>query len=541
MRVRVLCAVGVLLVACGSSNDSSGPPGNGDGGTGGDGSPGGDPGGGDGGNPGGGDGGGGGPSAGASVLMHHNHANRDGLFVQPTLTKAAAKNVALDKTFDGTYTGNVYAQPLYVEIGPSGKGTFYVTTENDTVIALDETTGKAVWTKTLGTAAGDTGAGCGNIKPLGITGTPVIDFPARTLYVDAVDGNANTIITHKVHAISIDDGSERAGWPVDVSNVSSGTVKFHALAQNERGALALVNGTVYVPYGGHAGDCNDYHGWVVGIPTADPAHPKGYATPSGEAGSWAPGGLASDGTNIFATTGNGNTNTWAGNDAILRFQAGPVFSGKTTDYFAPSNWKDLDRGDVDLGGTGPMLVDVAGSTPSKLVVALGKNGVAYLIDRTNLGGVGKGNGTTGEGVASAQVVNGEIINAPATVTTSNGTFVILHGHGENTKGVNCPAGQQGDLVGLKIVAGAPPSIKVAWCQTSGGQGSPIVTTTDGASEAIVWTAGAEGDGQLHAWDAETGQAITGVGTIKGLRHFTTLIAVKGRILAAADNHMYAFK
>src|SRR5579885_3458559 len=108
MRVRVLCAVGVLLIACGSSNDSSGPPGDGDGGTGGDGSV--DL-GSDGGNPGG-DGGGVVPSAGASVLMHHNHASRDGLFVQPTLTKAAAKNVAADATFDGTYTGNVYAQPL---------------------------------------------------------------------------------------------------------------------------------------------------------------------------------------------------------------------------------------------------------------------------------------------------------------------------------------------------------------------------------------------------------------------------------------------
>ena len=79
--------------------------------------------------------------------------------------------------------------------------------------------------------------------------------------------------------------------------------------------------------------------------------------------------------------------TWSGSEAVIRLQPGPVFSGSTTDYWAPTNWASLDSSDTDLGGSGPILVDVPGATPSALVVALGKDGNAYLLNRNNLGGV----------------------------------------------------------------------------------------------------------------------------------------------------------
>ena len=104
--------------------------------------------------------------------------------------------------------------------------------------------------------------------------------------------------------------------------------------------------------------------------------------------------------------------TWDGGEAVIRFQAGPIFSRDPSDYWAPTNWFDLDNGNADVGGSGALLVDVPGATPSSLVVALGKDGNAYLVDRSNLGGINPP-------VASAQVsdVSG-LLQAAATYRTN---------------------------------------------------------------------------------------------------------------------------
>src|SRR5258708_27139302 len=205
------------------------------------------------------------------VLQHHHSARRDGVYLQPTLTRAKAATLQMDASFNGSFVGNVYAQPLYVENGPNGKGAFYVVTEGDDVYALDEQTGNTVWTRSVGTPAGAMGAGCGDISPLGITGTPYIDLPSRTLFLDAVTGNRSTILQHLIHALSIDDGSERSGWPFDPSTVQFNDLGFAPVLQNQRGALIVVGSTLYVPYGGHAGDSGGYHCWVIGAPLANPA------------------------------------------------------------------------------------------------------------------------------------------------------------------------------------------------------------------------------------------------------------------------------
>ena len=479
------------------------------------------------------------------MVQHHNNSSRDGLYVQATLTRTAAATMQLDPTFVGTVQGNVYAQPLYVENGPGGRGAFYVVTESNTVHALDEATGNPVWTKTLGTAATVTGAGCGNISPLGITGTPYIDVVRRTIYLDSVSGSGAGIDKHLIHALSIDDGAEVSRWPVDVSTVRSGSVAFDPGLENQRGALVAVGDMLYVPYGGHAGDCGDYRGWVVAVPLANPGGARGWAVSARGGGIWAPGGPSSDGASVFVATGNTfRAGVWAGGEAVLRLQPGATFSGLPADYFTPSNWRALDAHDVDLGGSGPLLIDVPGATPSALVVALSKAGVVHLLDRSNLGGVGQGNGTTGEGVFSERVADGEIINAAASFSTASGSYIVFHGHA-GAHGVGCPSGPSGDLVSLRIVPGSPPRVATAWCADNQGQGSPIVTTTDGRSEAIVWSAGAEGSERLHAWNAETGEPIFAGGSggdlMRRVRRFTAPIAVKGRILVGADNRLYAFK
>src|SRR5207237_7972597 len=102
------------------------------------------------------------------------------------IRKAAAATLHRDTTMAPTVIqGAVYAQPLYVQNGPGGKGVFIVVTATNNVYALSETDGSQVWKRTIGTAATQSGSGCGNIKPLGIIGTPAIDLPSRTMYLSA--------------------------------------------------------------------------------------------------------------------------------------------------------------------------------------------------------------------------------------------------------------------------------------------------------------------------------------------------------------------
>jgi hypothetical protein len=492
---------------------------------------------------------------GASVLQFHNHASRDGVFTDPLLTRTAAASMHLDATFHGALQGNVYAQPLYVENGPGGHGAFFVATESDTVYALDET-GAQVWVTTVGSNA-SRAEKCGNIRPLGITGTPVIDLSRRAIYLDAArpGSNSTTMAEHEIHALSLDTGAELpSGWPVLASSVRSPSLTFNPRPQNQRGALVILGDTLYVPYGGHSADCTDnagdpYHGWVIGVPLDTPAAAVGWATESIQAGIWAVGGLAADSANLFATTGNASANQlcpspppssppagWKQQEAVLRLQPGPVWSGLTTDGFAPLDWPCLDNADQDVGGSNPVLVDVAGGVPSHFVVASGKNGYVYLVDRADLGGVGSE-------IASMRIMTGEIKGAPAAYTTALGNYVVAYGSAGGV-GMGCPVGQSGNLVAVKIAPGTPPTMSVAWCADGMGQGSPIFTTSDGTHDPLVWTLGAGSTQQLHAWDADTGGVVFGGGAsgdvAAGFHPFSTLIAVKGRIFAGADDALFAF-
>jgi hypothetical protein len=462
-----------------------------------------------------------------NVTQHHNHITRDGLYIDPAFTYAAASNLTRDLSFNGVISGNVYAQPLYIEGAPSGRAMIIAVTESNYVYALDAANGSAIWTDNAGAPMPLSRLPCGNINPLGISGTPVVDLPSRSLFFDAMttpDGG-NTA-KHMIFSVNVDTGATNAGWPVDVSaTAKSGTTPFVSSTQNERGALGVLNGTVYVPYGGHFGDCGTYHGWLVGIPLTNPASVTAYATGANQGGAWAVGGVASDGTNLFIATGNtGGTTVWTGGEAIIRLQPGPAFSGLTNDYWAPTNWLSLDSRDLDIGGTGPLLVNVPGANPSNLVVALGKDGNAYLANRDNLGGVSVP-------VAQASVSSGAIRQAAATYRTALGTYVVFNGNGSS-------------LIAFRITPTGPPTIANAWTVSENGQGSPFVTSTDGTNNIIVWGIGAESDQRLHAFNGDTGAVVFNGGGANELmantRHFNTAIAARGRIYVATDNRVYAF-
>jgi hypothetical protein len=310
--------------------------------------------------------------------------------------------------------------------------------------------------------------------------------------------------------------------------------------QNQRSAVLIVAGVAYLAYGGHAGDCGTYRGWLMAVPLRNPSEAKAYATPATGAGMWAPGGPASDGTNVFAVTGNGKDGTgtqWAGSECVYKFAADFAFR-QPADYWAPSNWNQLDADDIDLGGSGPLVVDAPALTPSALVIALGKDGRGYLLDRSHLGGLGAAP------IASARILSSEIINAAAWATIPSGTYLVVHSNGGGT-GTSCPAGMGGDLVAIRLDPNATDKMSTVWCNDNHGQGSPIITTSDGARDALVWTAGAEGSDQIHAWDLVTGRPVFPGGSsadaVANVRRFTTPIVVHGRVLVAGDGRLYAMK
>src|SRR5213080_3065398 len=116
-----------------------------------------------------------------NVTQFHNHDSRDGLYVDSAFTPSAAANLARDTNFDGTIAGNVYAQPLYIDDGPGGRPTIIAATESNNVCALDAVDGSIIWQRNVGTAVPLNNLPCGNINPMGITGTPVIDLGSRSL------------------------------------------------------------------------------------------------------------------------------------------------------------------------------------------------------------------------------------------------------------------------------------------------------------------------------------------------------------------------
>ena len=114
-------------------------------------------------------------NASVNVTQHHNHDSRDGLYIDPAFTQTAAANLTRDLGFNGTIVGNVYAQPLYIENGPGGVAMVIAVTESNNVYALDGSNGSIIWQRNVGTPI-TSGLPCGNINPLGITGTPIVDL-----------------------------------------------------------------------------------------------------------------------------------------------------------------------------------------------------------------------------------------------------------------------------------------------------------------------------------------------------------------------------
>jgi hypothetical protein len=159
-----------------------------------------------------------------SVTEYHNGPDRSGHFVVPGLTWDRARNIHAVADFRGDIQGHVYAQPLYWHPSGSSRGLIIAATEDDAVYALDAKTGAVVWKRSLGDPVSSSSLSCGNIDPLGITGTPVIDADLQAVYLDAFvcqsDGPQ-----HLIFGLSLRDGSILPGWPMNASGLAGERIR----------------------------------------------------------------------------------------------------------------------------------------------------------------------------------------------------------------------------------------------------------------------------------------------------------------------------
>ena len=261
--------------------------------------------------------------------------------------------------------GSVYAEPLVVN------GHVIVATENDTVYALDPTNGHILWHNHVGTPVQQSTLPCGDINPLGMTGTPVYDPATHLIFVVAEETGPH----HLLIAIDAASGKVRFQRNVDVAGMDPPP-------HQQRAALALANGRVYVAYGGLAGDCGDYIGTVVALQTNNQGPLLSFRVPTArEGGIWAPPGPAIDEAgNVYVAVGNGASTSgpWDHSDSVLRLS--PTLH--LEDAFAPQNWAQENGNDTDLGSMGPLLL------PGGKVFIAGKSGSGYILHQNALGGIG---------------------------------------------------------------------------------------------------------------------------------------------------------
>jgi outer membrane protein assembly factor BamB len=273
----------------------------------------------------------------------------------------------LERAWSRPLDGAVYGEPLVVG------GRIIAVTEHDSVYALT-TKGNVVWRRHLGTPVSLSALPCGNIDPLGITSTPAYDPASGNLFVVA---ELSSPIRHRLYALDPTTGQVRWSRSVDPKAM-------HRRAQQQRGALAIANGRVWVAFGGLFGDCGPYHGWLVGVPTTGTGNGSVYRTPSSrEAGIWAPSGPAVDRSgHLYVAVGNGASTSppYDDSDSVLRLSGNHVVS-----LFAPAQWASENAADLDLGSTGPAIVRGIGGT---WIFAAGKGGQGYLLHPVRLGGIG---------------------------------------------------------------------------------------------------------------------------------------------------------
>jgi hypothetical protein len=356
----------------------------------------------------------------SGVATYHNNLARDGTNLQEyALTTSTVNTATFGKLFSCPVDGAAYTQPLWVpsmNIGGQVRNALFVATQHDSAYAFDADANPCsqLWHANLldaahgGTAGeipvptADVGSGAQDIQPeIGVTGTPVIDQTSGTLYVvSKSEGPAGTF-HQRLHALDLATGNEKFAGPIDITASVPGTgdgsvggvLTFDLRNENQRGALTLVNGTVYIVWASHE-DHDPYHGWLIGYNATTLAQVAVFnADPNGSrVGIWMAGGApAVDGSgNLYLSSGNGtfdgNSSTAPNDDFGDTVMKVGTSSGLIlNDWFTPFNQAFLNANDSDLGSGGVVLLPDQTSGPAHLLVTGGKEGRLYLLNRDAMG------------------------------------------------------------------------------------------------------------------------------------------------------------
>lgn len=445
-------------------------------------------------------------ASGSWTVYHRDnaHTGNDPTLPQVTSVTTGWVSPALD--------GEVFAEPLIFN------GVVYTATLNNTVYALNQSTGAVVWQKNVG-APQVGGWACGNISPTGILSTPVIDTAANRIYAVAeITGPTPTY-----HLFGLDLGN-LGNIVFDVALAPTG---FDWTIQQQRGALTVANGFVYVPFGGRAGDCFNpstgapYYGWVLGVPTAG-GTTNVFQTPSGASGIWAAGGVLVDDVshNVFVATGNAIPCAGSSmSDAVVRLS--PTLTSPT--FFQPADWQGNWCGpDSDLGSASPVLI-----SPNLMFMA-GKHGGGFLLNPTNLGGAGGQLFPTPKPATyvQANVCFGNTGNATFGSFAYAAPFVYVECEGRGLVALNTNTSTP-SFSPCDVACAAPN-----W--TAGGSttfGPPIVAA------GAVWAA--TNGGGLYAFNAATGAQIFHSANF-GINRFSTPAEAGGQVFVASRTVIRSF-
>jgi len=449
-------------------------------------------------------------SNGSWTVYHHDNAHTGADLTQNPAThvKGGWTSPTLDE--------RVFGSPLIYG------GLVFVATLNNTVYALNQIDGSVVWSNHLRNP--ETGGwSCGNVSPQGILGTGVIDPSTGRIFVTTLE----ILDDHyRLEGLNLATGVEEVN--TDISAFIGGA--FDWTIQQQRGALAVANGYVYVPFGGRAGDCGSYHGWVFAVPTSGAAITHYYVTPGNGAGFWAAGGVVvNDSTGkVFVTSGNGTGSGCTANpdgtpafenDAVVRLSA--ILAHE--DSFVPFDWQaNWCSNDQDLGSTSPLLIS------PNLLFQSGKWGTGFLLNPASLGGMGH-----------------QLFPAPLPAPYSE--VDTCHGnHSDATFGSYAYAApfvylecEGRGLVALNVDTGAP---SFGACSTScplpdWSAGSGITFGPPIVAGGLVWAA--NNGGGLYAYRADTGMQVFHSAGF-GIERFVTPAEAGGQVFVPAGTVIKQF-
>jgi hypothetical protein len=508
------------------------------------------------------------------VFTHHNDNFRTGQNLNETvLTPANVTPAKFGKLFSYPLDGIAYASPLYVaNVSIPGQGlhnVVYVATEHDSVYAFDADglSSNPLWhVSFINPAAGvttvpsgDTSECCDIAPEIGITGTPAIDPATGTLYVVAKTrevAGATTNYFQRLHALDIATGAEKFGGPVVIQasvaggglGAVEGRISFDPLSANQRPALLLSNGVVYVGFGGH-GNPAVYHGWVLGYDAATLQQVMVFnTTPDARAGGvWQGGGgpaVDADG-NIYFATGNGTFDASTGGvdygDSVVKLSP----AGVVLDYFSPHDQETLDAQDIDLGSAGVLLLpDQSGPNP-RMLIAAGKAGTIFLCSRDDLGHFNLNGDTQIVQVLPNALPGGSVETGNRMNPVYNNGYVYFSAVADNIKAFQLNNG---------LLSLVPTSQSVDVYSYPGG---PLAISADGSAGAILWAVqrfgldpggnGIVAPGVLHAYDAvnlgselyNSNQAGTR-DTLDYAAKFSVPLVVNGKVFVSSESRVTVY-